>query len=134
MEDVAFAEISGIILSESAFEPQKFFKLLLTYINQNQQLSRLFFGGKVSKTFNERITQLLLNSYWDCLCETYKLERDNEQLKYYELFCFAGTLAIIEKWVIGEFTCSKAELIDMLVQIDENWNLFVANQFNNLKS
>jgi len=129
LEDVTIEEISSIVSSGYVFEPKAFFEMLLIYIAENEQICRLFFGGKVSKTFNNRITELFLKSYLDYLCEKYNLNRENDQLKYYELFCFAGTLAIIEKWVNGEISYSSEELVKMLVDIDNHWCSFVANQF-----
>jgi len=130
LEDVTLEEISLIATSCTTFEPKIFFKMLLTYIAENPQICRLFFGGRVSQTFNHRLTELFLDAYLDYLCEKYNLDRKNEQLKYYELFCFTGTLAIIEKWVTGEFNVSETELIDMLADIDEHWGSFVANRFS----
>ena len=130
MEDMTLEEISVIVSSVSVFEPKTFFEMLLTYMADNPQMSHLFFCGKVSKTFNKRITELFLDSYLDYLCEKYNLDRENEQLKYYELFCFAGTLAIIEKWIDGEISYSSEELVKMLVDIDNNWTAFVAKQFS----
>jgi len=130
MEDVALEEIGSIISSGYVFEPKTFFEMLLSYISNNQQICNLFFGGRVSKSFHNRITELFLDSYLDYLCKKYNLDRKNEQLKYYELFCFAGTLAIIEKWVNGEISYSSKELVKMLVDIDNNWSSFVAKQFS----
>jgi len=129
MEDVIIDEISLIVSANFAFKTKSFYEILLNYIADNQQVSHLFFGGKVSKSFTNRITDLFLNSYLDHLCEVHNINRENEQLKYYELFCFAGTLAIIEKWVTKGFVCSNEELIEMLSNIDNNWSLFVASQF-----
>ena len=131
MEDIAIDNIRSTVTSGYAFEPKKFFEMLLAYITDNQQMCRLFFGGKVSKTFSNRVNELFLDSYLDYLSEKYNLNRENEKLRYYELYCFTGTLAIIEKWVTGEFTCSKEELIEMLVDIDSNWSSFIAKQFAN---
>jgi len=128
VEDVIIEEIRLIVSRGHTFKPKAFFAILLKYIKDNPQISQLFFGGKVSQSFNHRMTALFLDSYLDHLCETYKLERDNEQLKYYELFCFAGTLAVIEKWVTGEFSCREEELVEMLEAIDIHWGSFVANQ------
>jgi len=130
MEDVAIEEISLIVSSSYVFEPRTFFEMLLVYISENQQISHLFFGGRVSKTFHNRITELFSDSYLDYLCGKYNLDRENEQLKYYELFCFAGTLAVIEKWINGEISYSNDELVKMLVDIDNNWGSFVAEQFS----
>ena len=130
LEDVSFEEISSMVSSCVVFEPKIFFKMLLAYIVDNKQVCRLFFGGKVSQTFNNRLTELFLAAYLDYLCEKYNLDREIEQLKYYVLFCFAGTLAIIEKWVNGVFDCSEAELINILTNIDDSWSLVVVNQFS----
>lgn len=129
LEDVILEEISLIFSSSYTFEPKIFFETLLNYIADNQQICQLFFGGKVSKTFQNRLMELILDSYLDYLCTTYNLDRENEQLKYYELFCFAGTLALIEKWVDGEIAYSKVQLVKMLVEIDTHWCGFVATQF-----
>jgi len=129
MEDVVIDEISLIVLGGHSFKPKAFFEILLKYITDHPQISQLFFGGKVSHSFNQRITALFLDCYLDYLCETYQLDRENEQLKYYELFCFAGTLAVIEKWVTGEFACQAEELVEMLEAIDLHWGAFVASRF-----
>ena len=133
MEDVFIKEISLIIDAElnlAVFSPTACFEILLKYISDNKQISHLFFSGKVSTTFTNRITELFYTAYIDSLRQGYNIKATDEQLKYYYLFCFSGMLAVIEKWVIGEFVCSREELVDMLGGIDKNFEKFVASQFS----
>ena len=133
MEDVAIEEISLIVsadLDPTVFSPAAYYEILLKYITDNKQISHLFFSGKVSKTFTNKITELFRTAYYDCLRQGYKIKATDEQLSYYYYYCFSGALAVIEKWVVGEFTCSQEELITMLGNIDKNFEKFVASQFN----
>jgi len=130
MEDVAIKEISSIVWADDAFEPKIFFELILKYITDNRQISKLFFGGSVSKSFTNRITELLRESHLEYLRKQYNINATDEQLEYYWLFVFSGSMAIIEKWVTGELTCSSEELMEMIVNIDENFGDFVASQFD----
>ena len=131
MEDVAIEEISLIVdanLDPAIFSQTAFFEILLKYIIDNKHIIHLFFSGKVSKTFANRITELFRAAYFDCIRNAHKIKATDEQLNYYYLFCFSGSLALIEKWVIGELTCSREELIDLLGSIDKNFEQFVINQ------
>jgi len=133
MEDVVIEEIILIVdadLDRAVFNPTAYLEILLKYITDNKQISRLFFSEKVSNTFTNRITELFRAAYFDCLRQGYNIEATDEQLNYYYLFCFSGMLAVIEKWVAGEFACSHEELTDMLGAIDKNFEEFVASQFS----
>jgi len=131
MEDKVIEEISLIITSDLAsFNPTACLEILLKYITDNKQISHLFFSGKANKTFTNRIAESFLVAYCDCLRQEKNAEITDERLKYYALFCFSGMLAVIEKWVIGAFKCSREELVDMLSGIDKNFEEFVARQFS----
>ena len=118
MEDTIIQEISDIVSIDCTFKPDIFFNGLLDYVNRNRQISRLFFGGNISTTFTERITDMFKNACTDYWCKEYNVTSISDEMDYYVQFSLSGALGVVALWVSKNFEYPMETLVAMLASID----------------
>ena len=127
MEDTVIKEITDILIVDDSFKPKVFFECMLNYINDNKQISRLFFGGNISTAFYERLTAMFKDSCIECWREEYNIPASDE-LDYYVQYCLAGGLGVIGMWVARNFEYPRDKLVMMLTDIDTGFAEFFFNR------
>lgn len=129
LEDTIVQEISGIVPSDNSVKPIMLFKDLLEYINQNRQVSRLFFGGNINAVFFENLTGLFKTACLDCWCAEYNITNVTEEMDYYVQFYLSGCLGSIGLWVSRDFEYPLEALVKMLSEIDSNGGRLFGGKF-----
>jgi len=128
-EDMVIQEISDIFLENYASSPQDFFAILFKYINDNQQICRMFFGRNVSPTFFSRLTALFKEACLVCWSDTYGMTATSEELEYYAHFYLSGCLAVVDKWAEDDFQYSVEQLVMVLADMEVNFGNFIKSKF-----
>jgi len=130
MEDTIIQEIRELISADyNTFKPNIFFAKLLDYINNNRQVSRLFFSGNINATFYERITGLFNTSCIDYWCKENNVIA-SEAMDYYVQFCLSGGLGVIGMWISRDFEYPMETLATMLSEIDSSVEKIFRNKFS----
>jgi len=118
MEAAMIQEISDIISADYAFKSDVFFIKLLDYINNNREISRLFFGGNISPSLYERLTGLFRDSFVECWSKEYDVAGVSEEMDYCVQYCLSGSLGVVGLWVLRDFVYPPEKLVAMLSEIE----------------
>ena len=129
IEDAVVQEISGIFLDDYAFNSKALFDILLKYVSDNKQVCRMFLGRNVSPTFYNRLTALFKEACLACWREEYGITDTSQELEYYVHFYLSGGLAVVGKWVEGNFEYPAGQLARILSDIDVNSGKFLKTMF-----
>jgi len=119
-ENTVIQEIITIFSESYTADSKAFFDILFNYISENRQVCRMFLGKNVSPTFHSCLTDLLKQAYLDCWRNDYGFIGADEELEYYMHFYLSGSLAVIGKWVDGNFKYSAEQIIKMFADINDN--------------
>jgi len=130
MEDTIIQEISDIVSVDCTFKPDIFFNGLLDYVNRNREISRLFFGGNISASFFERITDMFKNACTDYWCKEYNVTNISDEMDYYVQFSLSGSLGVVGLWVSRDFEHPVETLVTMLANIDCNMGEMFRSKFS----
>jgi len=129
IEDVVVQEISDIFSENYTVDSKVFLEILFMYISENGQVCRMFLGKNVSSTFYSRLTNLLKDAYLTCWRNEYGVTGTAEELEYYLHFYLSGSLAVIGKWVDGDFEYPAENLVKMFADMDANYGDFIKSKF-----
>ena len=121
MEDTVIQEISAVVLAVSDDTPIEYFKGVFNYINDNRQLSRLFFGRNISTTFYDRLTDILISAYMNCIYQEHGDISVSEEMEHIAQFCLSGSLGVIGKWVSNGFKYPAEKLVMILADINSKF-------------
>jgi len=130
MEDTMIQEIYEIVLTDYTFEPDVFYTKLLDYINNNRQLSRLFFGGNIGASLFERLTGLFKNSCVENWCKECNVMSVPVEMDYYVQFCLSGVLGAIGLWVSKDFDSPVEQLVSLLADIESGVRKVFESKFS----
>ncbi|MCL2198266.1 MAG: TetR/AcrR family transcriptional regulator [Defluviitaleaceae bacterium] len=116
-EDTILQEIREIVAVDCVNKPHVFFNILLGYVSENREVTRLFFGGNINGAFYERLTTMFKSACVNAWCKEYGISGTAE-MDYYVQFCLSGGLGVIGMWVARDFDYPIEELVDMLAEIE----------------
>jgi len=125
IEEAVIQEISNIFSENSTVDSKTFYEILFRYISDNRNVCRMFLGKNVSPTFSGRLNDLFKEACLTCWQNEDDFTGSIEELEYFALFYLSGSLAVIGKWVDGEFECSSEQLIKMFTDINDNFGEFI---------
>ena len=125
IEETLLSDLNDILASAHAFGAVECVVLLLQYISDHREMSRLVLGSSASDSFFNKISTLFNDScvsYWQ---KAYGLVAPSDALEAYSQFLFSGYLGVIRQWVISGFARPKGELVTIISDIDKNFEQFV---------
>ena len=129
IEETLLSDLSDIFASAHNLDAVECVVLLLQYISDNKEMSRLVLGNNASDSFFNRISALFNDScitYWR---KAYSLAALSDELEIYSQFLFSGYLGVIRQWVINDFSRTKDELVAVIADIDRNFEQVVRSKF-----
>jgi len=121
IEDAVIQEIFDIFSENYTVDSMVFFGILFKYISENQQVCRMFLGKNVSPAFYSRLTDLLKEAYLACWRNEYGFSGTDEELGYYVHFYLSGSLAVVGKWVDGNFEYPTEQIMKMFADINNSF-------------
>lgn len=94
------------------------YRSIIDYAEQNPALCRMLFSSNGDQMFQNDVYEAILNEY----ISTWKREDDvkevTEEMLMLASYHIQGCIAIIERWVEGNFSYPKDRLIALLMKID----------------
>jgi len=120
MEDTVIQEIKDLVSIDYTFKPTAFFHSLLSYVNENRQISRLFLSGNIGTAFFEQLTEMFKDACIECWCKEHNVTNISDEMSHYVQFCFSGGLGVIGMWVAEGFQYPIEALAKILSDIDSN--------------
>jgi len=128
IEETVVDELNNILLSVQNLESAQIVILLLQFISDNKQVSRLVLGNNASSAFLHRISALfkgLCNTHWQ---QIHNLSIPTHKLGVYTHFLYSGYLGVISEWVASDFALPENELVELLSDIDINFEEFIESK------
>jgi len=130
VEDATIKEISDIFSENYTVDSKAFLEILFQYMFENRQVCRMFLGKNVSPTFYSRLIDLLEEAYMVCWRNEYGFTGTAEELEYYVHFHLSGSLAVVGKWVDGNFEYTTEQLVKIFADMDVYFRNFIKNKFS----
>jgi len=130
IEETLLSDLHNIFANAHTFDAVDCVTLLLQYVSDNREMSRLVLGSNASDSFFNKISTLFSDScmaYWQ---KTYDLAAPSDALKVYAQFLFSGYLGVIRQWVISDFAQTKDELVAIISDVDKGFEQVVRNAFS----
>lgn len=122
IEDEVITEISTILSQhlpqKEGDTPYPLLVALLTYITENQELCKMFFGNNSGRSFLDKLCAIveercLRNWLLNCL----RFQASDEELSYFCSYVVYGYVAIIARWVQTGMHTPPEELAAMMNDI-----------------
>lgn len=129
-EDFVIQEISETLSTEHDLDARAFFGVLLQYIIDNRQVSRLILTGNINGVFTNRISTLFKGLCIECWKKQHNLKCSDKELDYYAQFFLSGSIGIIGEWVMSDFECSMEEIMLLLANIDYAFGTIIKSKFS----
>jgi len=129
IEETLLSDLSDIFASAHNFDAVECVVILLQYISDNREMSRLVLRSNASDLFFNKISALFNDSciaYWQ---KKYGLVAPSDALEVYSQFLFSGYLGVIRQWVINDFSRTKDDLVAIISDVDKNFEQFVRSKF-----
>ena len=129
IEETILRDLSEIFKSAHGLDAVQCVVLLLKYISENKELSRLVLGNNVSGSFFNSIAALFGDSciaYWQ---KEHGLNVLSENMEVYAQFLFSGYLGVIRQWMTSDYALPENDLVALLSDIDKNFEQFIEEKF-----
>ena len=115
-------EVSSAIREHMHLRPsdsyRDFFVWMVDYLFEHSTYCRMLFGGQANPSFCDRICDMLAERDLDICRIDMKIDQVPEEWKLIATYHINGNFALVKKWIMGEFSCSKEMLIETLSNLD----------------
>ncbi|MBR1663044.1 MAG: TetR/AcrR family transcriptional regulator [Ruminococcus sp.] len=118
-EDVLVA-MGLLMLSLEELESEQFFSHLIDYIDENKAIFRLIFSPNVPGQLKDRFNKLIYGVFMQIQAEKLEIDLNDKQLSFNVCYRSQGCIAVLEKWVRGDFSEPKDLIIKTVSGLDLN--------------
>jgi AcrR family transcriptional regulator len=129
IEETLLNDLNDIFVGTHNFDAAECTILLLQYVSDNREISRLVLGNNASDSFFNKIFALFNDACISYRQKAYGTVAPSDALEVYTQFLFYGYLGVIKQWVISDFARTKDELVAIISDVDKNFERFVRSKF-----
>jgi len=129
-EDFVIQEIGELLSAEHDLDARAFFSVLLQYIFDNEQVSRLILTSNINGVFTNRISTLFKDLCIECWKKEHNLKCSDKELDYYAQFFLSGSMSVIRERVMSNFEYSMEEIMLLLASIDYIFGALIKSEFS----
>ena len=119
-EQEVLVELGLLALRLGEVESGKFFSNLIDYIDENRTLFRMIFSPNTTGKLREKFSRCLEGMFRKIEAEQCDLSLSDGKLCYQSCYRAQGCIAIIAKWVLGNFTEPKEFIVKTASELDGN--------------
>jgi AcrR family transcriptional regulator len=128
MEDALVNELDEIIFSNYTPQAREMFSKVLDYILENKNICRMIFSNNAKNAFLDRLNATLKKMNLEDMLKRNGLPKADEKIEFYVQYNHMGCLSIISRWVETDFRCPKDELVELLTEIDKDFDEFMKSK------
>ena len=118
MEAEVLVELGQIILGEEDPGGKDALRRLIDYIDNNHQIFMMIFSPNNTGVLRDKFNKLVVGLYHQVRSEKHNITIMNKELEYMSSYHSCGCIAMIEKWVRGNFAESKDFIIKTIIERD----------------
>ena len=129
LEKEILTELGLIMLKYQEKPSEGFDKELVDYIEQNVVIFRMIFSPHATGELKAKFSRMIEGLYRMLLTEKYNAKINDSRIDYFCTYHTQGVIAILEKWVLDNFTQQKTFIIETISMLDNHNATLFAEQF-----
>lgn len=120
IEEETLVELGLLMLRLYELPTEEFFKNLLDYVNDNKEIFNMIFSPNSTGQLRMKLSKLIEGVFRQVQSEKKGGDLKDIELSYMCCYRAQGCLAVIAKWVQGEFKEPKETIINSLSALDRS--------------
>ena len=124
MEDMVIGELAAI-MGNLSLSDEAFFETLISYIYDNAKICRMFLDKNGSRSFIDRVSDLLEKQYIEWMREI-DTNQVPDEWAFFACYHIRGCLAIISQWAEQDFSCPKDKIVRIILSVDKGFDKLLA--------
>ena len=127
IEEENLIELGLIILQLEELGSEKLFSSLIDYIFDNKNIFRMMFSPNGTNRLRDSFSKLIEGLFRKVVSEQQNRNLNDDRITYYSCYRSQGCIAVIEKWVLNDFSEPKEVIIEIVSELDENTKKLIAS-------
>ena len=127
IEEEILIELSLIILQLDELGSEKLFSSLIEYIFDNKYIFKMMFSPNSTNRLRDRFSKLIEGLFRKFVSEQQNRSLNDNKISYYSCYRSQGCIAVIERWVLNDFSEPKELIIEIVSELDENTKKLIAS-------
>ena len=119
IEEETLVEFGLLALSLEKLSAEDFYTHLISYISENRMIFRMIFSPNVTGQLRSKLSRLIEGVFLKIESEKRGTEITDKELSYLSCYRAQGCLAVLSKWVIGNFEDKPEFIIKTISEIDK---------------
>lgn len=128
IEKEVLIELGLLMLELENLPSEKFFAHLTDYIDKNRMVFKMIFCPNTTGQLRTKFDRLYSGLILKIQSEKQELDITDSSLLYQNCYRSQGSIAIISKWVLNNFTESTEFITKILSDLDHNTEKFITNK------
>ena len=120
IEEEILIELGLIILQLDELGSEKLFSSLIEYIYDNKNIFKMMFSPNGTNRLRDRFSKLIEGLFRKFVSEQQNRNLNDDKISYYSCYRSQGCIAIIERWVLNDFSEPKELITEIVSELDEN--------------
>lgn len=126
LEAQVIEELSAILLVDEISSYDEWYKILVSYIYENVDICRMFFGQIENSRFQNHIGTILKESCLHFYQNSQHITNTPVIWDYLINYHVQGCISIIGLWIDTDFALSTDEIVEILMKVDTNMDKLIA--------
>ena len=120
VEAELLVEMGLLILRLTDSSADKVFSELISYISENRSMFRMIFCPNASGALRDKFSRLIEGLFLQIQAEKQHSHISDNALEYRNCYRAQGCIAVISKWVLGNFAESSDFIVRIISELDGN--------------
>lgn len=127
VEEELLIEMGLLILRLTDSSSDRVFSDLISYIGENRTMFRMIFSPNSSGTLRDKFSKLMEGLFLQIQAEKQHSDISDNTLEYRNCYRAQGCIAVISKWVLGDFEESADFIVRIISELDHNTEKLISD-------
>ena len=128
IEQDLLVDLGLLILRLEELPSKEIFKHLIDYIDENRTVFKMMFCPNSTGQLRDKFSKCLEGLFRQIESEKINADLNNSKLSFRTCYRAQGCIAIISKWVQGDFSESKDFLFSIITELDQNTEKLISSK------
>ena len=130
LESEVLADFGLLILNYREKSKNEFCEGLLDYIEANHKIMKMMFSPYNTGELRDKFCKMVMGLFRLMQTEKNNIVFTDVRMDYYSTYQAKGFIALIEKWVLEDFSQPRAFIIQTVSEFDTHTEKLISEQFN----
>ena len=120
IEEDTLVELGLMVLQLEQLPAKEFFSHIIEYISNNRSVFKMVFSPNSTGQLRSKLNNIIEGVFRQVEIEKQTSDRKDKELEYMSCYRAQGCIAVISKWVLGDFAEPADFIVGIISRLDSN--------------